>query len=432
MIETFRDWSEKLSFALWAYRTSFRTSTGATPYSLIPEADWAQARFDQLNLLDERRLRAADHVRAYQRKMARTFKKRVKPKPSHIGDLVLRVIRGLIKDPRGKFRPNWSGPYFIKELTPDDVAWLMDLDGNQFSKLTNVDQLKSGASLDPFSQTLTPWHRMIPCHPIPNLLYIQCYTGAYIHFGQDLQIFTELHAYPHLRDISIDLHDHPQLRDARWADDLTSFCLDSLVEPFLRHSVNGASCETMESLSDPSSGLRFAAACHTGAYFPLIFSLQFSVQSHHSFTIYDIQSHHVTLSVRRSEPLLQFCAFRATIISQFQRLEPSLLSFGVQSHHYRFSISAFKAIIITFQFRRSKPSSFDVQSRILSFRRSELPSLFSFGIQSHHRVFSLTFKVIIITSQFRRSEPSLSLFSFSVQSHHCRFSISAFRAIIGF
>ncbi|RVW96481.1 Retrovirus-related Pol polyprotein from transposon 17.6 [Vitis vinifera] len=107
MVETSRDWSEKLPFALWAYRTSFRTSTGATPYSLvygmeavlpveiemgslrvaleqqIPETDWAQARFDQLNLLDERRLRAADHVRAYQRKMARAFKKRVKPRPLH-------------------------------------------------------------------------------------------------------------------------------------------------------------------------------------------------------------------------------------------------------------------------------------------------------------------------------------------------------------
>ncbi|RVX04727.1 hypothetical protein CK203_024997 [Vitis vinifera] len=107
MVETSRDWSEKLPFALWAYKTSFRTSTGTTPYSLvygmkvvlpieiemgslrvaleqqIPEADQAQARFDQLNLLDERRLRAADHVRAYQRKMARAFKKRVKPRPLH-------------------------------------------------------------------------------------------------------------------------------------------------------------------------------------------------------------------------------------------------------------------------------------------------------------------------------------------------------------
>ena len=62
--------------------------------------------------------------------MACTFKKWVKPRPLWIGDLVLKVIRGLIRDPIGKFRPNWSGPYFIKELTLEGIAWLMDLDGN--------------------------------------------------------------------------------------------------------------------------------------------------------------------------------------------------------------------------------------------------------------------------------------------------------------
>ena len=35
MVEISRDWSEKLHFALWAYRTSFRTYTRATPYSLV-------------------------------------------------------------------------------------------------------------------------------------------------------------------------------------------------------------------------------------------------------------------------------------------------------------------------------------------------------------------------------------------------------------
>ena len=89
MVETSRDWSEKLPFVLWAYRTSFRTSTRATPYSLvfgmevvlsvetemgslrvtlqqqISKIEWAQARFDQLNLLDEKKLRVADHVQAY-------------------------------------------------------------------------------------------------------------------------------------------------------------------------------------------------------------------------------------------------------------------------------------------------------------------------------------------------------------------------------
>ncbi|KAL6321646.1 hypothetical protein AAG906_025478 [Vitis piasezkii] len=111
MVETSRDWSEKLPFALWAYRTSFRTSTGATPYSLIPETDWARARFDRLNLLDERRLRA-DHVRAYRGRWP-AFK-------------------------------SGSGLDHYMELTPEGAAWLMDLDGNRFSKPTNVDQLKSG------------------------------------------------------------------------------------------------------------------------------------------------------------------------------------------------------------------------------------------------------------------------------------------------
>ena len=35
MVETSRNWLDKLPFALWAYQTSFHTSTGATPYSLV-------------------------------------------------------------------------------------------------------------------------------------------------------------------------------------------------------------------------------------------------------------------------------------------------------------------------------------------------------------------------------------------------------------
>ena len=95
MIETSRDWSEKLPFALWAYRTSFRTSTGATPYSLVygmeavlpVEIEMGSLRvaleqqISEVSLLDERRLRAIDHIQAYQMKMSRSFKKRVKPRP---------------------------------------------------------------------------------------------------------------------------------------------------------------------------------------------------------------------------------------------------------------------------------------------------------------------------------------------------------------
>ena len=188
MVDTSRDWSEKLPFALWAYHTSFCTSTGATPYSLvygmetvlpieiemrslrvtleqqISETEWAQSHFDQLSLLDERRLRAADHVQAYQRKMARAFKKRLKPRPLQRGDLVLRILRGLAGDPRGKFRPTWSGPYIIRELTPEGAAWLTDLDGNQLSEPTNVDQLKSIT----FETMVVVWVAIILVSHIPS------------------------------------------------------------------------------------------------------------------------------------------------------------------------------------------------------------------------------------------------------------------------
>ena len=79
--ETYRDWHEKLSFALHAYRTGVRTSIGATLYSLVygikvvlpieeeipslrvlrevelEEVEWVQARYEQLNLIEEKRIR---------------------------------------------------------------------------------------------------------------------------------------------------------------------------------------------------------------------------------------------------------------------------------------------------------------------------------------------------------------------------------------
>ena len=77
-------------------------------------------------------MRAADHVQAYQR---------VKPRKFQKGDLVLKVLRGLIGDPRGKFRPTWRS-YVIRDLNQKGAAWLTDLDGNQFTEPVNVDKLK--------------------------------------------------------------------------------------------------------------------------------------------------------------------------------------------------------------------------------------------------------------------------------------------------
>ena len=81
MVVTYKDWAEKLPFALWCYKTSIHASTRATPYSLVYgsevvlsiqveiqslrvlvetkvlEEDWAKARYEQLVLIDEKRAR---------------------------------------------------------------------------------------------------------------------------------------------------------------------------------------------------------------------------------------------------------------------------------------------------------------------------------------------------------------------------------------
>nr|KYP74061.1 Retrotransposable element Tf2 [Cajanus cajan] len=85
------------------YKTSVRTMIGATPFSLVygmeavlpieveipslrllveaklPEAEWVQARFDQLNLIEEKRLDTICHGQTYQRRIKKAFDKKVQP-----------------------------------------------------------------------------------------------------------------------------------------------------------------------------------------------------------------------------------------------------------------------------------------------------------------------------------------------------------------
>lgn len=38
----------------------------------------------------------------------------MKPRDINVENMVLKAIRPHISDPRGKFKPNWGGPYFVK------------------------------------------------------------------------------------------------------------------------------------------------------------------------------------------------------------------------------------------------------------------------------------------------------------------------------
>ncbi|KAA3485073.1 RNA-directed DNA polymerase (Reverse transcriptase), Ribonuclease H [Gossypium australe] len=113
MTGTYKNWHEKLPFALYAYRTSVRTSTGPTYFSIY-RMEVIQSRYDQLNLIEENRLKAIRHGQMYQKRMMRAYDKKVLPREFHKGDLVLKKIISIQKDFRGKWMPNWKGPYVVK------------------------------------------------------------------------------------------------------------------------------------------------------------------------------------------------------------------------------------------------------------------------------------------------------------------------------
>ena len=110
--------------------------------SEIPKANWLQSRYDQLCMLDEKRLKALYHIQGYQRRLRKAFDKKVRTRDLKLGDLVLKEIRAPIQDANGKFKQNWAGPYIIKQIYFGGAIRLMDLDANPFTEPTNMDQLK--------------------------------------------------------------------------------------------------------------------------------------------------------------------------------------------------------------------------------------------------------------------------------------------------
>jgi len=152
MFVSYKDWHEMLPFALHGYWTSLRTSTGATPFSLVygmevvlpfeveipslrilaesglEEVEWAQTHFDQLNLIEGKRLAAMSHGQLYESRVKNAFDKRVHPSKFSKGDLVLKKVSQAQKDHRGKWAPNYEGPYVVKKAFSGGVLLLMNMD----------------------------------------------------------------------------------------------------------------------------------------------------------------------------------------------------------------------------------------------------------------------------------------------------------------
>ncbi|KAG8481494.1 hypothetical protein CXB51_026340 [Gossypium anomalum] len=105
--KTYKDWHEKLPFALYAYRTSVRTSAGQrlSHWSM----EWRQF------YLSRKEAKGYPSWSDVPKRMMRAYNKKVRPREFYEGDLVLKKILPIQKDFRGKLMPNWEGPYVIKK-----------------------------------------------------------------------------------------------------------------------------------------------------------------------------------------------------------------------------------------------------------------------------------------------------------------------------
>jgi hypothetical protein len=108
----------------------------------LDEAKWVQAHFDQLNLIDGKRLNAICHGQLYQKRFKRAFEKKVRPSKFREGVLVLKKIIPIQKERLGKWALNYEGPYVVKKAFLGGSLILTNMDGKDLSKPVNSDAVK--------------------------------------------------------------------------------------------------------------------------------------------------------------------------------------------------------------------------------------------------------------------------------------------------
>nr|GEZ47405.1 reverse transcriptase domain-containing protein [Tanacetum cinerariifolium] len=156
-------WSDKLEDALWAFRTTFKTPIGCTPYRLVygkschlplkleHKAFWAlkHANFDlrtagdhrklQLNELSELRDQAYENSLIYKERTKKLHDAKIKNRIFNVADQVL-LFNSRLKIFSGKLKSRWSGPFIISEVYPYGTAKLVHSDGSNFK--VNCHRLK--------------------------------------------------------------------------------------------------------------------------------------------------------------------------------------------------------------------------------------------------------------------------------------------------
>ena len=157
------NWAEELQSVLWAYRTTPRRATKETPYSLVYGSEAViplevcipshrtehfhlecneEALRHNLDLVEERREKAALSQAAYKSLSEAHYNKKVRRLVCKVGDLVLRKNEASLQEKPGKLTPNWEGPYRVKEARRNGSYVLETMEGSLIPRTWTMRNLR--------------------------------------------------------------------------------------------------------------------------------------------------------------------------------------------------------------------------------------------------------------------------------------------------
>eukprot|EP00253_Pinus_taeda_P035744 PITA_35744 len=158
--ENKRDWFQRLPEALWAYRTTWRNTSGFSPYELVfgknaifsvefeiktlrialainlDLTDAQTARLQQLQELDEKRLEAVHQTMMIQQQRSKWHDITIKQKQFQKGNWAL-LYDSRFENFQGKLRTRWLGPYEVDVVFPNGTVILLTIDGSRTPLLVN-------------------------------------------------------------------------------------------------------------------------------------------------------------------------------------------------------------------------------------------------------------------------------------------------------